>query len=269
MSPERFEHLLSLVGPIISKRNTHLRESISAEQRLVITLRFLSSGDAQQSLSYSFRIGKTTVSNIILETCSAIYDQLKETYMHAPKSEKNWLKIASGFEELWNMSRVIGAIDGKHIRIQCPTFTGTQCYNYKGFFSLVLMAICDADYCFTMFDIGQFGSNNDSGVLANSSMGEAFENNTINVPQSREINDSTGDVPYFLVKDEIFPLKKWLMRPYPGTSLSEEENKIYNYRHSRARRVIENAFGILCTRWRIFHKPIKATVANVENYTLA
>ena len=192
MSPERFEHLLSLVGPIISKRNTHLRESISAEQRLVITLRFLSSGDAQQSLSYLFRIVKTTVSNIISETCSAIYDQLKETYMHTPKSEKDWLKIASEFEELWNMPHVIGAIDGKHIRIQCPTFTGTQYYNYRGFFSLVLMAICDADYCFTMFDIGQFGSNNDSGVLANSSVGEAFENNTINFPQSREINDSTG-----------------------------------------------------------------------------
>ena len=66
MSPERFEHLLSLVGPIISKRNTHLRESISAEQRLVITLRFLSSGDEQKSLSYSFRIGKTRVSNSLL-----------------------------------------------------------------------------------------------------------------------------------------------------------------------------------------------------------
>ena len=134
MCPERFEHLLSLVGPIISKRNTHLRESISAELRLVITLRFLSSGDAQQSLSYSFRIGKTTVSNIISETCSAIYDQLKETYMHAPKSEKDWLNIASGFEELWNMPHVIVAIDGKHIRIQCPTFTGTQYYNIlRGF----------------------------------------------------------------------------------------------------------------------------------------
>ena len=99
MSPERFEHLLSLAGPIISKNNTHLREAISAEQRLVITLRFLSSGDAQQSLSFSFRIGKTTVSNIISETCLAIYDQLKEMYMHAPKSEEEWLKIASTFEE--------------------------------------------------------------------------------------------------------------------------------------------------------------------------
>ena len=97
----------------------------------------------------------------------------------------------------------------------------------------------------------------------------AFEMNSVNVPQSREINTSTGNVPYFLVEDEIFPLKTWLMRPYPGSNLSNEENKIYNYRHSRARRVIENTFGILSSRWRIFHKPIKATVENVEKYTLA
>ena len=54
MSPERFEHLLSLVGPIIQKKDTQLRESISAEQRLVIAIRFLSSCDAQQSLSTPF-----------------------------------------------------------------------------------------------------------------------------------------------------------------------------------------------------------------------
>ena len=58
------------------------------------------------------------------------------------------------------------------------------------------------------------------------------------------------------------------MRLYPGKNVSEEE-QIYNYQHSRARRCIENAFGILTARWRIFHKPIRATVENVENYTLA
>ena len=133
MSSDRFEHLLSLVGPIIQKEETHMRESISAEERLVVTLRFLFSGDAQQSLCYAFRLGKTTVSNIIAETCQAIYEQLKSKYMHAPGSEEEWLEIAKAFEESWNMPHVIDAIDGKHIRMQCPKFSGTQYYNYKGF----------------------------------------------------------------------------------------------------------------------------------------
>ena len=131
------------------------------------------------------------------------------------------------------------------------------------------MAICDANYCFTMFDVGQFGSNNDSGVLANSTMGVAFESERLKVPKGRVIDQETGILPYFLVGDEVFPLKTWLMRPCPGTDLSCEEKKIYNYRHSRARMVIENAFGILSTRWRIFYKPIKFTLENAENYTVA
>ena len=269
MSPERFEHLLSIVGPVIAKQNTQLRESISAEQRLVVTIRFLSSGDAQQSLCYSFRLGKSTLSAIISETCSAIYEQLKEEYLRAPKSENEWLGIAETYENMWNMPNVIGAIDGKHIRIQCPSYSGTQFYNYKGFFSVVLMAVCDANYCFTMFDIGQFGSNNDSGVLANSTMGILLESNSLHIPKSRVINANTGAVPYYLVGDEIFPLKTWLMRPYPGSALECEEKKIFNYRLSRARRVIENAFGILSSRWRILHKPIRASINNVERYVLA
>ena len=57
------------------------------------------------------------------------------------------------------------------------------------------------------------------------------------------------------------------MRPYPGTL--EMEQRIFNYRLSRARRTIENAFDILCARWRIFYTPIRAKVENVENFVLA
>ena len=270
MSPERLEHLLSLVGPRIQKQDTHLRESISAEECLVVTIRFLSSGDAQQSLCYFFRIGKTTISKIIAVTCQAIYDQLKDQYLSFPSSKEDWLEIAKSFEELWNMPHVIGAIDGKCIRMRYPKFSGIQYYNYKGFFSLVLMAICDTNYCFTLFDVGQFGSNNDSGILANSKMGEAIENGSLKVPDFAKINADTGKIPYYFIGDEIFPLKTWLVRPYPEKALvNDEEKKIFNYRQSRARRVIKNAFGILTARWRIFHKPIVATVENVETYTLS
>ena len=131
------------------------------------------------------------------------------------------------------------------------------------------MAVCDANYCFTLIDLGQYGSNNDSGVLSSSFMGEMFDQNSMNLPALSKIHPSSEEkLPYFLLGDEIFPLKNWLMRPFPGAGASEEE-RIYNYRHSRARRCIENAFGILSQRWGIFLRPIKASVKKVESYTLA
>ena len=124
------------------------------------------------------------------------------------------------------------------------------------------MAVGDVNYCFTVIDLGQYGSNNDSGVLASSVMGEMFDNGEINLPAPSKIYQSSDqDLPYFLLGDEIFPLKDWLMRSFPGTGAIEEE-KIYNYRHSRACRCIGNAFGILSQLRRIFLKPIKASVKN-------
>ena len=71
-------------------------------------------------------------------------------------------------------------------------------------------------------------------------------------PARSKIGGSDYDFPYFLVRYEIFPLQEWLMRPYAGTLLINEARKIFSYRLSRVRRVIENAFGILVARWRVF-----------------
>ena len=76
MSPERFDHLLRLVGPLITKKNTRFRDAIPAGERLAITLRFLASGDSQISLSFMFRVGRKSVSRIVSETCKAIADVL-------------------------------------------------------------------------------------------------------------------------------------------------------------------------------------------------
>ena len=130
------------------------------------------------------------------------------------------------------------------------------------------MAVCDANYCLSLIDIGQYSSNNDSGVLAASKMGQLFKDNEMNLPSSSKISESDFDFTYFLLGDEIFLLKPWLMWQFPGKNATKEE-RVYNYRHSRARGRIENAFRILPAQWRIFQKKIRATVKHFESYTLA
>ena len=129
--------------------------------------------------------------------------------------------------------------------------------------------MCDADYCFTLFDFGSYTSNNDCGVLANSLLGKGLESNKIQLPPDEPLDCCAfSPLPYYLLGDDIFPLKIWLIKPYLGKTLTEEQ-KIYNYRLSRWRRVIENTFGILSARWRIFHRPIRATVEHMGRYVLA
>ena len=171
------------------------------------------------------------------------------------------MEIARDFEESWNLPNIAGALDGKHIQIEVPANSGTLFHNYKGLFSIALLAICDANYCFNIVDIGQFGSNNDSGVLANSSIGKQFEENRMKLPARKHVPGCPcSPLPYYLVGDEIFLRKSWLMKPFRG-KLTEEQS-VYNYRHSRPRHVIENSFVILRVRWRIISKLIKANVEN-------
>lgn len=72
----------------------------------------------------------------------------------------------------------------KHVRIEWPKHSGSPYYTYKGFYSFVLLAVCDANYCFTLFDVGQYGSNNDAGVLAHSKLGNLLDENKPHVPES-------------------------------------------------------------------------------------
>ena len=94
MCPERLDHLVNLVAPHISKRHCRSGQSIAPEECLVLTLRYLASGDSQQSQSFNFRIGRSTVTKIIRETCDGIWKALSVEYLKPPRYTEDWLEIA-------------------------------------------------------------------------------------------------------------------------------------------------------------------------------
>ena len=95
---------------------------------MTLTLRYLATGDSQQSQSFNFRIGRSTVhvSGIIRETGDAICTQLCHTYLPTPKTPQEWKRISEDFSTLWNFPHCLGAGDGKHVVIDCPKNSGSN-----------------------------------------------------------------------------------------------------------------------------------------------
>ena len=186
-----------------------------------------------------------------------------------PSNEREWLSVSMQYEKMWIFPNCIGAIDGKRVVIQAPKCAGSSHFNYKGTHSIALLAMCDAHYRFIMIDVGYAGRHSDGGVLSNSNFGRALQDNSLPLPPDRPLpGTSSPAVPYVFVGDKAFPLRQNMMRPFPGKHLTQPQS-VYNYRLSRARRVIETNFGILASRWRIFQWPIISDPENVVTYTKA
>lgn len=152
-----FQELLDRVGPRIKKQDTTYRPALSVGLRLAITLRYLATGDSYMSLQYGFRVANNTIAGIIPETCEAIIAEYADEVMRCPRTADQWKAVSDQFATRWNFFNTVGALDGKHIAIKCPPNSGSVYYNYKGFFSIILLALVDADYKFLFVDVGSNG----------------------------------------------------------------------------------------------------------------
>ncbi|XP_041372666.1 protein ALP1-like [Gigantopelta aegis] len=168
-------------------------------------------------------------------------------------------EIIRGFQEMWNFPNCAGAIDATHIPIIAPKEDHADYVNRKGWYSIILQAVCDHRYCFTDICIGWPGRVHDARVFANSQlMAQAVNGNLL--PSSPEWTQAVGptddniDMPVVLIGDVAYPMSSWLLKPYVDRGRFTEEEQTFNYRLSKARMTIENSLGRLKGRWRRFLK---------------
>ncbi|XP_073405529.1 phosphomannomutase 1 isoform X2 [Dendrobates tinctorius] len=244
MSQQSFMYLLGRAQDFIRRQDAQLLRAIPPEERLLVTLRFLATGETLSSLHFQYRLGISTLSGIVADTCRALWDVLCPEFLLLPTVEK-WIEHAERFWTVCNFPNCLGAVDGKHIRIIKPKRTGSEYYNYKKYFSTVLMANSEADCKFVAVDIGAFGRGNDSQAFKNSDIGQRLYGNQFIFPMPRPLPNTEGPPqPFVMVGDEAFQMCQNLLKPYSSRDL-DHTKRILNYRLTRARRTVECAFGIL------------------------
>ena len=162
-------------------------------------------------------------------------------------------RIVDTFSRKWGLPQCVGAIDGCHIHhvpIAAPVANHNDYYNRKGWYSMILQGIVDANYCFMDVCIRWPGSVHDARVFAHSNVYRKITEEQL-LPQ-KYIQVQGVDIPVFLIGDSAYLIKTWLMKPFPQNRIHTEAQKTFNYiyRLSRARIVVENAYGRLKGRWR-------------------
>ena len=250
MPPDMFDELLARVGPRISRKHTSYREPLEPGLKLSLTLRHLASGNKYSSMKFAWRVPHNTISVVVKLVCQAIIDEYMDEVLVCPTTPEEWRAIADKFYGRWNFPHTCGALDGKHVACRCPPKSGSLYFNYKGFYSIILLALVDADYKFIWADVGGAGSASDAQIYNDSELKQCAEDGTLGLPDPEPLPNDTQNVPYYFVGDDAFSLRSTMMKPYSQRCLQNEE-RIFNYRLSRARRVSENAFGILANRFQV------------------
>lgn len=170
-----------------------------------------------------------------------------------PRKLHDWLKTEKEFRETHCL--------GKHVLIQTPVHSGSEFINYHGTFSIILLALVDGNYNFIIMDCGCQGRISDGSVYRNTELYQKMCRHELDLPQSECSPGKEAPLPYVFVADSAFVLTENIMKPYPGTEKGSKK-RVFNYRLSRARRIVENVFGIMSAVFRVFRKPMLSRQSN-------
>lgn len=175
-----------------------------------------------------------------------------QKYVVFPESLEEKKAIAESFMTRWQFPNTYGSLDGTHIPIAAPDDFPDDYWNYKSYHSIVLMALVDAKGKFIYVNIGRPGKANDATIFNECSLKEIIKETSVN------------DESLHIIGDGAFPLMTGLMKPYIISANNTPQQTHFNRRLSRARVVVEDAFGRLKGRFRILMKRADFQVESIN-----
>ena len=182
MQPAFFYLIEERIAPHLRKSSTNFRESLEVGLKLAVTFRHLSTGESYTSLQYHWGVRRSTICKFVPQVCKAILKEFQHEYLMCPTDPEDWKKIEERFRNRWNVPHAVGALDGKHIVIKKPKKSGSEYFNYKGYFSLVLLALVDADYKFLWVNVGASRSSSDAQIFNRSKLKKRIVNGRLGLP---------------------------------------------------------------------------------------
>nr|XP_029729803.1 uncharacterized protein LOC109406605 isoform X2 [Aedes albopictus] len=259
MNRECFDVLCSKMQGL-AKQDTLMRASIPVNKRVAIAVYALGSSAEYRTVANLFGVGKSTVCELVEEFCSEVWRVMRHDYMDTfPLTKEKVEESVKGFESI-GFPQCFGAIDGCHIEVSPHSDEAIDYHNYKGWYSTVLFASVDYRYRFQYISVGSPGRCNDSKIFESSKLKRELQDPCLK-QYSKILNGV--EVPLLLIGDSAFRLSDTVMKPYLFRAHSNELERTFNYFLSKARRVVENAFGHLKARFRRIGKGLDNRIDKV------
>ena len=254
MRRRTFDRLVSDLKPFIHGQQTHWRQPISVEKKVVVTLYKLMHGVSIPLVADKAALGKSTVHDILRQVCSAISDQFG--HLIAWPVGRRLVRTAEGFQSKQWFPNCIGAIDGSHIYVAAPSNTIVEAdhRNRNKSFSILLQGVVDSKCYFTSINTGPPWSLHDSAHFKRTELYQKVEEGIMGGFHDDPSTLGAGlSFPPYIVADRGYPLLNWCITPFKmgpmGMPLSREETW-FNRKHSSTRMSVERGFGILKARFK-------------------
>ena len=225
MSRTTFYFILSKIEHKIRKEFV-FEAPINPDQRLAICLYRLARGDYLYTIGEMVGLAESTACQIVVEVCTAIIEELwSETVgINFPKTNDEFNEKLLDMDVEGQFPYAFAAIDGSHLPIKCPSDGQEaikQYYNFKNFYSVVLLGLPDANYRFIWASLGAPRNTHDSTYSQSTSFWDDITSVKILPGQVVEINGV--EIPPIILGDGAFPLQCWMMKPHRDAVLTQEK----------------------------------------------